>query len=294
MWKTVRAAAEASQPTIEAKVKENGGPLFEKQKEFKDKIVGMINDTTGPFLADVGGRLLRPFLDIAVRPIARIFGDSIRGFQLYNAKKIESSAYAPGQVDSTLSDLSWRITWWGDEYVSSPFGPSYRLINKLCWEELYPLNPLFEALSGFDCWTVYNSCQDNLQMLGNRAIYTLGKYLKSFPDNPTAAVMQIMNKFLHDAKLMVKHVIKEIFNFMLDSTVNQTVRTPAMVLIAPLQELIDAIPVVNDLIKLPDMLSEVIDRVVDNGIDAVLEGGLAHIDEHMDEVRAEFNVPMDA
>lgn len=100
------------------------------------------------------------------------------------------------------------------------------------------------AAGGFSLWAMRRMCMDNLQDLFHRATYTFNKLCADDGDkNATTHAATVMRRYLADAKTMIKYSLMSILRQILESPILQYIITPCKLLIAPIQKMIDDIPV---------------------------------------------------
>lgn len=282
-WKSAVAAVNSLSATIEATAKSNLGPIFEQQKLLKARIVDAISGTTSPFLSDYGGKLLRPVLSGVARPISHAFAGSIRCLHRTLKEKMTSDDLSSGKRKDTLRRLDWEADWWCGGILEE----SKRILRDMYGDAGAEI---FSA-GGFSLWNLRDMCSDNLAELFHRATYTLDKLVA---ENSAVSIVdhatEILRRYVHDAKLYIKYTLLSLLRRLLSSPITQYITTPGAAIVAPIQEMIDAIPIpgLSTLFNLQNLLQETIDETVDNALVATVDGFLADTDRNIDAVTAEL------
>jgi hypothetical protein len=136
--------------------------------------------------------------------------------------------------------------------------------------------------------------RDKLQIIAHRAVATFGSLAKSISEGEMASVLSHVTALLfHDCLLMVRSVIAEVLTALLSSPITELVITPCGKLIAPLQEMVEAIPIpgLSILIDLNAMLEEVVGDIEGNAIDAIIGKSVDQIKKTFDEAQRELGIP---
>lgn len=287
------AAAREGAVTVMPKVKETCqtvlGPLLENEQKLKSSIVKSIGAVTSPFLSEQGGKLLTPFMNVATRALSKCFTEAVKGFQEEITKKNSENAFGneSENVDVVMDKIDRNI----DYHYGEPFGKAYRECWKMYAEDMGSVAELFASLGGFSLYSVYNICMDNLKSLARRSSYTLRINMKEGMAS-AAAIAQTMSAMIHDCKIFIKQTMMMLFQGMLGSMISEMILVPCKILIAPVQDAIDSLPVpgLSELFNLVKLLEDSVADIVSNAFDAVLSGGLAGVNTAIDSVGLELGI----
>jgi uncharacterized protein (DUF697 family) len=285
-WKAAVSAVNSITGTIEATAKANLGPIFEQQKLLKDKIIEMISGTTSPFFSEYGGKIMKPLLDNVSAPISRAFVLSIKALHEVFKTKLESGDFS--SAGKRIDAVRW-IDRQADYWYSGPISKSREIL----YDMYSSAGAEVFAAGGFSLWAMRRMCMDNLQDLFHRATYTFNKLCADDGDNnATTHAATVMRRYLADAKTMIKYSLMTILRQILESPILQNIITPCKLLIAPIQKMIDDIPVpgLSTLFNLSKLLEETVLQVVDNALGACVGGYLGTVNSTIDSIANEVNL----
>ena len=285
-WTSSVTAVRSLSASIQSSVKDLLTPLLEKQKEFKNMIVGKISGTVNPFLADKGANLLKPVLNVVFKPVTDAFILAVQGFHSHFASKIASNEFAAARFQTTLDYSDWQMDWW-----SGPIHKGYVVVHRMYSDDFATIASLL--VGGLTPYTVYNMVTDKLRLIIHRAVYTFGSLAKSIAESELPSVLSHVTSLLfHDILIMIKSVVMAVLNAVLDSPLNELVIKPCKDLILPLQETIDAIPIpgLSMLFNLNTMLEEVVYNVRDGAVDALISGSFKDMQTAVSVACAEIGV----
>jgi len=280
------AAVRSLSASIESSVKDLLTPLLEKQKEFKNMIVGKISGTVNPFLADHGSKLSRPVLDKCFKPITDAFVLAVQGFHSHFSSKIASNEFAAARFQTSLEYSDWQMDWW-----SGPIHQGYIVVERMYQSDLAEIVSLL--VGGITPYMMYNMVCDKLRLIIHRAVYTFGSLAKSIAESELPSVLSHVTSLLfHDILVMVKSTVVTVLNRVLDSPLNELVIKPCKELILPLQEAVDAIPIpgLSMLFDLNSMLKEVVYNVRDGAVVALITGCFRDVETAVSVACAEIGV----
>jgi len=261
-------------------------PLLEKQKEFKGMIVDKIGGTVNPFLADKGASLLKPVLNIMLKPVIDAFVLSVKGFHSHFSAKISSNEFAPARFQSSLDYSDWQMDWW-----SGPIHQGYLIVHRMYSDDFATIASLL--VGGITPYTVYNMVMDKMRMIIHRAVFTFGSLGKSIAEGELASVLSHVTGLLfHDILVMIKSVVSDVLCAILNSPLQELVLKPCGELVAPLQAMVDAIPIpgLSLLFDLNAMMNEVVYSVRDGAIAAMISGSVKDISSSIDVACLEMGV----
>jgi hypothetical protein len=285
-WISSAGAVRSISEKIQAQVKDSISPVVEKQNDFKKMIVDKISGTINPFLADKGASLLKPVLNVVFKPVIRAFAEAAKGFHGHFSSKISNQEFASSKFDSTLERCDWQMDWW-----SGPIHTAYNIVWKMYTSDMAEILSLLSG--GITPYTVYNMVNDKLKDVLHRAVFTFGQLAKSVSESElVSALSHTMGLLLHDCYLMVKATIIEVLTSIMDSPIQELVVTPALQLVAPLQDTIDAIPIpgLSVLLDLPSMLQDVVADIEGGALEALVGGSMNDVKAGMDAIALEIGV----
>jgi hypothetical protein len=288
-WTAAREGAVAAMPKVKQSCETVLGPLLENEQKLKSSIVKSIGAVTSPFLSEQGGKLLTPFMNVATRALSKCFTEAVKGFQEEITKKDAENAFGAESenVDAVMDKIDRTI----DYSFGEPFGKAYNECWKMYAEDMGSVAELFASLGGFSLYSVYNICMDNLKNLARRSSYTLRVTMKEGMAS-TAAIAQTMTAMVHDCKVYIKQTMMMLFDGMLGSMISEMILVPCKILIAPVQEAIDSLPVpgLSELFNLVKLLEDSVADIVKNAFDALLSGGLAGVNTSIDSTGLELGI----
>jgi hypothetical protein len=285
-WISSATAVRSLSDSIKSSVKDLIGPVLEKQKEFKAKIVKTISGTIDPFLADKGGALLKPILNVIFKPVTDCFVLVVKGFHQHMSNKITANEFSSARFDSALNQSDYQMDWW-----SGPLHKSYELSYRMYTSDMATVANLFTG--GISPYTVYCMVRDKLQLIAHRAVSTFGALAKSTSEGELASVLgHVTSLLFHDCLLMVRSVISEVLTAILSSPITELVITPCKELIAPLQEMVEKIPIpgLSMLIDLNTMMQEVVASIESSAIDALISKSVGQIKQSFDMAQTELGI----
>jgi len=285
-WVSSANAVRSLSSSIQSSVKDLLSPLLEKQKGFKETIAGKIGGTINPFLADKGAALLRPILNVMFKPVTEAFILSVKGFHTHMSGKISSNEFAAARFQSTLDYSDWQMDWW-----SGPIGQSYHTIHRMYSSDFAEVASLL--VGGITPYTVYNMVNDKLKLIIHRAVFTFGSLAKSISESELASVLgHVTGLLFHDIMIMIKTTVFDVLKAILDAPLTELVLKPCGELIAPIQETIDSIPIpgLSLLFDLGSMLNEVVYKIEDGAVEAIISGSLRDIKTSIDVACSEIGI----
>lgn len=285
-WVSSATAVRSVSDKIQSQVKDLIGPIIEKQKEFKDKIVDKVSSKVDPFLAEKGSSLLRPVLNVVFKPIISAFEKAVKAFHGHVRQQIDNGEFGSAKFDSTLQRIDWQVDWW-----NGPIHDSYYIVWHLYTSDMTELLSLLTG--GITPYTVYNIVMDGLKLILHRAVYTFGNLAKSVSESELGNVLHHVTGLLfHDALIEIKYVVLTILTAIINAPIQELVIKPAGELIAPIQEVLDAIPIpgLPVLIDLNELLNEGINEIVENALLAIINGSLGDVRTALGLASAEIGI----
>lgn len=285
-WISSAAAVRSVSTKIQEQVTELISPVIEKQNEFKSMIVDKISGKINPFLEDKCSSLLKPVFKVIFKPIIQSFLHAAKGFHSHMKDKIANDEFAKAKFDNTLQYSGWQMDWW-----SGPIHDAYAVAYRMYTSDMTELLSLLAG--GVTAYSVYNMVMDKLKMLLQRAIFTFGNLARSNVETEYGAVLNhVMGLFYHDVVVMVKSTILDILTAILDSPIQELVVAPCKELIAPLQEMVEAIPIpgLSTLIDLNVMLSDVVAGIEGSALEALVSGSISDVKQSVTEASLEIGL----
>lgn len=284
-WASAVSAMRAVSDKIEASCKDLIRPVIEKQLNLKEMIVEKISSTVDPFLAEKGSQLLTPVLRVLFNPVIRAFTAMAKGFHAHLTTAINNGDFGGDKFKSALDRCDWQMDWW-----SGPIGDAYSITWRMYDGDLATIASMLASGSAS---MIYNMVNDKLKALVHRAVYTFGNLAASVAEGERLTVLAHTTGLLfHDAYIMVQSTIIAVLTYILNPLVNEMVLKPGKEAIAPLQEVVDSIPVpgLSVLLDLNALLEETVGDIVGNGINSIIKGSLAELRTTLDLARTEVGI----
>lgn len=274
-WISSCSAVRSMSDTIKSSAKDLLSPILETQKKFKEKITTMVGGTINPFLEEKGGNLIKPILKAIFKPVLDAFVQAIHGYHSHMSSKIASNEFAASRFESSLNSSDWQMDWW-----SGPLHKSYSTCYRIWDSDLAELASYFSG--GLTPYNVYCMVKDKIEVIAHRAVYTFGKNGKDAADL-NVVLSEVTRLMVHDAMLMCRVLLREVFKAILDSPITENVTSPCQAMVQPLQDEIDNLPVpgLSTLIDLPTMLEEVVVEIETGAIDAIISPSIGEISTTM-------------
>lgn len=257
------------------------GPIIDKQKEMKERIVEKVGALVNPFLSSKVSSTLRPLLDIIMSPIADAFVLMVEGVHRHFLDKINSHEFSGAKFAASINQSTYIIDSW-----NGPLHKAYELVWKLHDKDLVKVSSFFST--AVTPYTVYCITREKLNILARRAIYTFSKLAADVQESKLGRPLnQVTAMLFEDSYVMVQATASEIFTALLDGPMQENVINPAGELVAPLQDVIDSIPLpgLSQLIDLGTLTEETIGDIKDNAIEAVLAVPLKSVKLKLDEAK---------
>ena len=290
-WSTASEACKASRSTLEGAVTDLLTPLFKQEVTLKEAIAEKTGEKVNPFIEDVGGRLCEPVLSVCTSAIADAYVTSAKGFAAFMKKQIEDGDFAGDEkaVAKAIQKCHRAV-----EYnYHGPLEETYQI----CWEmytgKLKLLEKLFDG--DFSTYDLYSNSMDEIRNLAHRAVHAFATGIAEFEGEEkdfTGLLNDVLARYLHDAKISMQGLLNGILGDMLASPMETLVLTPSLALVAPLQELLDAIPVpgLADLFNLETLTEEVLGRVLEDGVGTLVAASYGKVEASFDEEGAKLGV----
>ena len=129
---------------------------------------------------------------------------------------------------------------------------------------------------------------DEIRGLTHRAVHAFATGIAEFEGderNLNGLLSDVLARYIHDAKISMKELSNNILGDMLASPKETLVLTPSLTLVAPLQEMLDAIPVpgLADLFSLEGLTEEVVERVFGDGVGTLVSASYGKVERAFDE-----------
>ena len=162
-----------------------------------------------------------------------------------------------------LKDFSRRANYyWGILH------PAFEKIRKLTRGDIAEITAL---LSDVRPWRIEDRFERGVRNLTQRAIYTFVVDIQDQPENEQAVLVGVMEKFIHDAKLAVRDVLRDVLFEIIGTPFRREVDPQISEAIKPIESIVDQIPEpVKGIMDLKGMIDEIIENVLYGCIDAAL------------------------
>jgi predicted transcriptional regulator len=110
-WKTCCESRDKIRPDLEAKIKENGAPIFEAVAKMKSSVQDKLMEVLNPIIDKTANPLVEKVLSKAFDPIADAHVEALKGFKRcfdwyksYDGKE--------GISESTIRRMNWWVSWY--------------------------------------------------------------------------------------------------------------------------------------------------------------------------------------
>lgn len=258
------------------------GPILEKQKEMKERVVEKVGAVVNPFLSSKVSSTLRPLLDIITSPMVDAFVLMVEGVHKHFLDKINSHEFSGAKFAAAIDQSTFIMDCW-----NGPLCKAYEHIWKLHDKDLAKVSTFFST--SVTPHTVYCIIREKLNILARRAIYTFSKLAADTQEESKLGrpLNQVTTMLFEDSYVMIQAAVSEIFTALLDGPMQENVINPAGELVAPLQDLIDSIPLpgLSQLIDLGKLTEETIGDIKDKAIEALLSVPLKTVKLKLDEAK---------
>lgn len=257
------------------------GPIIEKQKEIKERVVEKVCALVNPFLSSKVSSTLRPLLDIVMAPMVDAFVLMVEGVHKHFLDKINSHEFSGAKFAASIDQSAFIMDCW-----NGPLLKAYELVWKLQDKDLAKVSSFFSTT--VTPHTVYCIIREKLNILARRAIYTFSKLAANVEESKLGRPLsQVTGMLFEDSYVMVQAAVSEIFTSLLDGPMQENVINPAGELVAPLQDVIDSIPLpgLSQLIDLGKLTEETIGDIEGKAIEAVLSGSVKTVKLKLDEAK---------
>jgi hypothetical protein len=290
-WSTSSEACKASKATLEGAVTELLTPLFEQEVTLKEAIAEKTGEKVNPFLEDVGGRVCEPVLNICTSAITDAYVASAKGFASFMKKQIDD-----GDFEGDAAKVAKSIKKCHRAVEFNHHGPLEETY-KICWEmhtgKLKALDKLFDG--DFSSYDLYSNTMDEIRGLAHRAVHAFATGIDEFEGDEkdfNGLLNDVLVRYTHDAKLSMQDLLNGILGDMLAAPMETVVLTPSLTLVAPLQELLDSIPVpgLADLFSLEALTEEVVGRVFEDAVGTLVAASFGKVESTFDDEGAKLCV----
>jgi len=267
---------------MEELLKASLAPLLEQEAKLKTQIVDGVSSIVNPVLADKAGGGLRPFLQLACDPIAVAFTQSARHFKDFMSKMIADNEFAEDKFDQGISHAYGRSYW--------ELCDSYQTINHMCFTGFGPLlASLAEMCAGFDLWNVYYTIRNSLDNIYRNAIYTFKVLVKGVEEDAEKGIVavapiglgpalnEVIRRYIADCMHCVVEVVCKVMRGLLEFPIMELMIKPAKMIVAPIEEVVKAIPVINVLINVTSMTTECIERIIHSFLSEMITSGFGSV-----------------
>lgn len=278
-WSAAVSSCQAMRDTLEDTIKKCLDPLFEQEVALKEKISSTTNETVSPFLEDVGGRLCQPLLAACTTPITKAYSSAIKGFSDYMKDRIKEKPFTKDNVESNTLSIHRSVNWWW----SGPLKETNEIAWNIYANDLADVITFFGA--GYTPYSLFSEVLDSIRDLTHRAIYGFSKAVEEANfEGQEGVLIDILSKYVHDAKLAMKGVLENILGGILQSPFETMVITPCLELVKPIQDMIDEIPVpgLSDLFNLSTLTEEVLSKFQDDCVGSIVGGAFGKVATQID------------
>jgi len=201
------------------------------------------------------------------RPVANAFAATFQS--LRQMVLADGALKTPEERKRTLRDITWEsTTHWGGHLKGASSCLMGLFTDPIALQVIMLLLPAV----GFTLTDMRNICLDGLRELSQRFAYTVNVLCDSDPSgNPMVHVSTALKQYISDAKFMAKWVVVKVISTLLDIPLDKELIPTCQGVVAPVQEIVDqvaaALPGLEKLFSVDDMLSDVIYGIADGQVD---------------------------
>jgi len=293
-WISSKTTVRSLSQSIRGSVNDLLSAVLQEEKKFESKILGLVGRSLiDPFIADKTVNVMQPILRVLVRPLTDVFIQLSVGFHTFVAAKLSAHALftSAGMASRELEQVDFQMDW-----STGPLHKAYQLIERIYTRDLSSVATLFSG--GFTLFTVQCMLKQRVRLLAHRAVYTLGALVEqaggvgSTGLNLTSVLNKVTHRLFHDAQLTVKQLLVELLGLVLGAAQSETVVSPAWEVIAPLQELVDGLPLagLSMLIDLNTLLQSAVSTAQTRAVVAAVDAATTDIPQAFDMSAAELGV----
>ena len=287
-WNSVSTACKSSKAGLEETAKSLLEPLFIEEVKLKESIAETVNEKAQSFLDEMGTRVSEPVLKVIAGPVTRAHVSALKEFSKYMRQQVASGEFtgSASKVAQSIKSAHRELEW----FHSGPLADA----NHICWDmyrddDLKKLEPLFG--NGFTSYDLYSETISSIRDLCHRAVHAFAESLTeaeaSETDNKedvTQGVMLnvVLGKLGHDAKISEREVLVSLLVGILQSPYESQVISTGLTLVSPMQEVISAIPLVSSLIDLEALTEEVLQRILDDNVGALVDSSFGQVETELE------------
>lgn len=273
-WNAGVAACQGLRGTLESAVKSLLDPIFEQEVSLKAQVVDKVGAVVNPFMEDAGGRICQPVFRVCSSDITKSYVSAIGELHAFMKDKMSGGELDADKFAHTMKYAHWYMDYWW----SGPIHKTNQVVWKIYTSDLTEIAGYFSG--GFSAYSLYSDTLDAVRDLAHRALYSFEAAAKTSDyTNLEAIWADTGSKMVHDAKLSEKALLVAVLTAILQPMIEENVIKPCVELVAPIQDVINAIPVpgLSDLFNLSDMVEECLGSIVDNGLAALTEGASGEV-----------------
>mmetsp|Transcript_20247 Transcript_20247/g.42309 ORF Transcript_20247/g.42309 Transcript_20247/m.42309 type:complete len:382 (-) Transcript_20247:186-1331(-) len=222
-WKVAVQGIESQKETLESKAREALGPIFEKQAELsttvKDKIVGIVS----PALEELTKPIMTPICNCLMGPLVAAYKQLVLSYHK-RMTTIISEGSTPEELEKGINYFNRQIRWWW-----GPMRPALRQIYRAFregYEDDEPetsgftitvnIGDILDCFQGVRPWQVEDKFESKLRETMGAAIFTFADTVTQQREGGTepdlnAILSQVTRMMVHDAHIVVRQAITEIF-----------------------------------------------------------------------------------
>jgi len=287
-WNAGVAACQGLRGTLESAVKSLLDPIFEQEVSLKAQVVDKVGAVVNPFMEDAGGRICQPVFRVCSKDITKSYVSAIGEMHEFMKQKISGGDLEADKFAQTMRYAHSYMDYW----YSGPLHETNQLVYKIYGSDLTEIAGYL--CGGFSAYSLYSDTGDAVRDLGHRALYYFEAAAKASDyTNLEAILVDTASKMVHDAKLSEKALLVSVLTAILQPMIEEKVIKPCVELVAPIQDLINAIPVpgLADLFNLSDMVEECLGSIVDNGLVALTDGASGQVVAQIQEAGDKHGIP---
>lgn len=267
-WATASETAQKGVDALTSTVQKGLDPLCAEEAKLLTKIGEITEATVGNVFKEITSKLFPNSMTALAMPIGESFAGTARGLKTYLTDEVIKGLEAAGsdkqKINEVQKNADRQVYWtW-----SGPLREATEKARQL--PTLIQDDAAFTVGTGMSPWTVHWKLRDATKALYRAALNKFfnmhREQVEAGKANPAALIPVIVGEFLHDAPDCVLALYMDIFSECMkeNSLWREGIVKPMKAAIAPLADVVKAIPVVNMLIDLEVLMDKCLDQVLES------------------------------
>lgn len=263
-WTAVQTAAGGVTDNIKSVCGDSLQPLVDAEIKILNTVGEIAEKTVGAALKTITSKLFPGTMALMAVPVGLAFANTITGFDEYVKKNMIPELGKGEDSDNDIEILADRQTWY---YWSGPLSKAKEAAREI--RDILSDVMAFKQGTGISPWEVCYKVEDAVEELYRAAFQ---KFMMCYRENKDgdhiALANVIVGEMIHDAPEHINDVFFNIFGETMQGNPlwRDLIAGPMKSAAEPMAETIEAIPVVNFLIDLNDM----VDRALETALTSCL------------------------